>query len=85
MYTSLTFHWHARTCTQTEKKLRHTERELMATKAVEQAAWEATQKSRNSIIEGLQLYVCMSACLRDLYTVLLPAVLYAARTCMRDV
>jgi hypothetical protein len=27
----------------------------------------------------------MSACLRDLYTVLLPAVLYAAQTCMRDV
>ena len=37
---------------QTEKKLKSTERDLLGTRATEQAAWEATQKTRMSIIDG---------------------------------
>ena len=37
---------------QTEKKLKSTERDLLGTRAMEQAAWEATQKTRMSIIDG---------------------------------
>ena len=37
---------------QTEKQLKATERELKASQAVERAAWEATQKTRMSIIDG---------------------------------
>ena len=38
---------------ETEKKLTATQRELKATAAAEKAAWEATQKTRSSIIDGL--------------------------------
>ena len=37
---------------QAEKQLKATERELKASQAVERAAWEATHKTRMSIIDG---------------------------------